>query len=118
MSWIASLEYCGITGWRLPTALDPGDGTPYVGEDCIRGELGHLFYVVSGMPPNSIRVENLNSFSIYWTSTEASATEAYAFKLVGLRQGPLEKRITIPVADLVLAWPVHDGDVYAQLAPG
>jgi hypothetical protein len=52
------------------------------------------------------------------SSTEASATEAYAFKLVGLRQGPLEKRITIPVADLVLAWPVHDGDVYAQLAPG
>jgi hypothetical protein len=118
MSWIASLEYCGIAGWRLPTALDPGDGTPYVGEDCIRGELGHLFYVASGMPPGSISVENLNSFSIYWTSTEASATEAYAFKLVGLRQGPLEKRITFPGADLVLAWPVHDGDVYAELAPG
>jgi hypothetical protein len=118
MSWIASLEYCGIAGWRLPTALDPGDGTPYVGEYCIRGELGHLFCVTSGMPAGSIRVENSPSFSIYWTSTEASATEAYAFKLVGLEQGPLEKRITIPVGYPVLAWPVHDGDVYAQVAPG
>jgi hypothetical protein len=36
MSWIASLEYCGIAGWRLPTALDPGERTPYVGDDCIR----------------------------------------------------------------------------------
>jgi hypothetical protein len=69
------------------------------------------------MPSGSISFENLNSFSIYWTSTEASATEAYAFKLVGLRQGSLEKCITIAVADSVLAWPVHDGDVYWHLAP-
>ena len=48
----------------------------------------------------------------------ASATEAYASKLVGLEQGPLEKRITIPLGYPVLAWSVHDGDVYAQVAPG
>ncbi|MEY2521288.1 MAG: hypothetical protein QOF24_3047 [Verrucomicrobiota bacterium] len=30
-------------------------------------------------------------FSIYWTSTEASATEAFAFKMTGLKQGRLAK---------------------------
>ena len=117
MSWVASLEYCGIRGWRLPTALNPGEITPYVGDNCIRGELGHFFDVASKLAAGSVNVENFSSWSIYWTSTEVSATEAFVFKLVGLHQGPLEKDFTIPMPDLVLAWPVHDGDVYAQVVP-
>lgn len=117
MSWVAGLEYCGIAGWRLPTALDPGESVAYVGEDCRRGELGHFFYVASRMPPHSIDAENLSSWSIYWTATEASATEAYGFKLSGLEQGTLDKDIAVPTGNLVLAWPVHDGDVYALLDP-
>jgi hypothetical protein len=117
MSWLAGLEYCGIAGWRLPTALDPGETSPYVGANCSRGELGHLFHVASRMPPNSIVAENFNSWSIYWTSTEASATEAFAFKLSGLEQGKLDKGFAVPTGNLVLAWPVHDGDVYALLDP-
>ena len=65
---------------------------------------------------------NWQPFSIYWSSTEASVTEAFAFKMTGLKQGPLAKDPwaadpslggAIPLADLVLTWPVHDGDVAA-----
>jgi len=117
MAWVASLEYCGIAGWRLPTALDPGESVPYVGQDCRRGELGHLFQAASRMPRDSIVAENFSSWSIYWTSTEASATEVFGFKLSGLEQGLLEKDLGLPTGNLVLAWPVHDGDVYALLDP-
>lgn len=117
-SWVVNLDYCGIRGWRLPTALDPGEAVPYVGVNCIRGELGHLFDVAAKMPPGSISTENSEPYSIYWTSTEASATEAYAFQLANLRQGTLEKDLATAVAGLVLPWPVHDGDVRAQIAPG
>jgi hypothetical protein len=125
MSWVASLSYHGVSGWRLPTALDPGETIPYVGENCRRGELGHLFYVASTMAKGSVSADNFESYSIYWTSTEASASEAYGFRLVGLRQGPLVKDPFAPdpalggppvLTDLVLAWPVHDGDVGAELA--
>jgi hypothetical protein len=70
-----------------------------------------------------LQLLNWQSFSIYWSSTEASATEAFAFKMTGLKQGPLAKdpwAIDSPLggatalADLVLTWPVHDGDVAAS----
>jgi hypothetical protein len=74
-------------------------------------------------PPGTVSTDNFNSLAIYWTSTEASADEAYGFKLEGLRQGPLAKDPFAPVLDVrpvmlnpVLAWPVHDGDVGAEIA--
>ncbi len=124
MAWVSGLAYHGISGWRLPTALDPDGSGPFVGSNCTRGELGHLFFVASLMPAGSVSAVDFNSFSIYWTSTEASPSEAYAFRLVGLRQGQLVKDPFAPdpalgappvLTDVVLAWPVHDGDVAAAL---
>jgi hypothetical protein len=65
---------------------------------------------------------NWQPFSIYWSSTEASATDAFAFKMTGLKQGLLAKNpwavdpalgAAVVMADVVLTWPVHDGDVAA-----
>ena len=123
-AWVARLNYRGITGWRLPTALN-ADGTgPCIGDNCPESELGHLVFTAMARRSTGLELLNWHSFSIYWSSTEASATEAFAFKMTGLKQGSLAKDPwavdpvlgdAIPLADVVLTWPVHDGDVAASL---
>jgi hypothetical protein len=119
-SWVAHLNYRGITGWRLPTALNPDGSGPCIGDNCRESELGHLVFTSFPRPSPGLRLVNWQPFSIYWTSTEASASEAFAFKMTGLKQGRLVKNPwaedpalggAVPLADLVLTWPVHDGDV-------
>lgn len=120
--WVARLNYRGITGWRLPTARNPDGSGPCVGDNCRESELGHLVFTAFQRPTPGSRLINWQPFSIYWSSTEASATEAFAFKMTGLKQGRLAKDPwaadpslggATPLADLVLTWPVHDGDVAA-----
>lgn len=121
-AWVRGLSYQGIRGWRLPSALNRDGSGPCVGSDCIDGEIGHFLTVgqgVSGLP----QARNFNSLAIYWTATEASADMAYAFELVGLRQGTLPKNpfvpdasgITVPLTGPLLTWPVHDGDVGQEI---
>jgi len=121
-TWVAHLRYRGITGWRLPTALNPDRSGPCIGDNCRESELGHLVFTAFARPSPGLRLVNWQPFSIYWTSTEASPSEAFAFKMTGLKQGPLAKDPwkvdpglggAIPLADVVLTWPVHDGDVGA-----
>ena len=121
-TWVARLNYQGIKGWRLPTALNPDGSGPCVGDDCRESELGHLVFTAFQRTTPGSRLINWQPFSIYWSSTEASATEAFAFKMAGLKQGRLAKNpwapdpslgIAPPLADRVLTWPVHDGDVAA-----
>jgi hypothetical protein len=119
-SWVAHLRYRGIKGWRLPIAHN-NDGTgPCSGDNCRESELGHLVFTAFTRKSPGLQLLNFQSFSIYWSSTEASATEAFAFKMTGLKQGTLAKNPwaidpalggAVPLADLVLTWPVHDGDV-------
>ena len=120
--WVAHLHYRGITGWRLPTALNQDGSGPCVGDDCPDSELGHLVFTAFRRPSPGLQLINWQPFSIYWTSTEASASEAFAFKMTGLKQGRLAKNPwledpalggAVPLTDLVLTWPVHDGDVAA-----
>ena len=120
--WVAHLNYRGITGWRLPTALNQDGSGPCVGDNCRESELGHLVFTAFPRPSPGLRLVNWQPFSIYWTSTEASAAEAFAFKMTGFKQGTLAKNPwaedpalggAVPLADLVLTWPVHDGDVAA-----
>lgn len=120
--WVARLNYRGITGWRLPTARNPDGSGPCIGDNCRESELGHLVFTAFQRPTPGSRLINWQPFSIYWSSTEASATEAFAFKMTGLKQGRLAKDPwaadpslggATPLADLVLTWPVHDGDVAA-----
>jgi hypothetical protein len=121
-TWVARLNYRGITGWRLPTALNPDGSGPCIGDNCRESEFGHLVFTAFGRTTPGSHLLNWQPFSIYWTSTEASDTDAFAFKMTGLKQGRLAKNpwapdpslgIAPPLADLVLTWPVHDGDVAA-----
>jgi hypothetical protein len=123
-AWVARLNYRGITGWRLPTALNQDGSGPCIGDNCRDSELGHLLFTAFPRPSPGAHLLNWQPFSIYWSSTEASATEAFAFKIPGLKQGPLAKNPwavdpslggAIPLAEVVLTWPVHDGDVAAGL---
>lgn len=123
MAWVKSLNYRGISGWRLPSALNSDGSGPCEGENCRDSEIGHLLFVASKrMSPPDLSLANFESFSIYWFSTEASASQAFAFKMTGLKQGKLDKNPwsmpdgqSMPLPDKVLAWPVHDGDVGARL---
>ena len=121
MAWVRSLNYRGIRGWRLPTARNTDGSGPEVGPNCAESEMGHLFLSVFPQHPNVVTFTNSKLPCIYWTSTEASADEAYALQLYVIRQGPLWKdpfadRIGhVPLIGPVLSWPVHDGDVAAEL---
>jgi hypothetical protein len=123
ISWVARLSYAGVHGWRLPTAFNDDGSGPDIGQNCTRTELGRLLTANQGLA-GSVSAENFYPFSIYWTSTEASENEAFAFRLTGLRQGKLAKNPfapdpvlggAVPLTDLVLVWPVHDGDVAAEI---
>jgi len=120
--WVARLNYRGITEWRLPTARNPDGSGPCIGDNCRDSELGHLVFTAFTRSAPGTKLVNWQPFSIYWSATEASATEAFAFKMSGFKQGPLPKDPwapdpvlggAVPLADVVLTWPVHDGDVAA-----
>lgn len=119
-AWVAGLTYRGISGWRLPDARGADGSGPVEAENCAEGEIGHLFLVAAKrMSPPDLKLDNFEPYSIYWYRNEASADEAFAFKMVGLKQGRLAKDpwggpFPVPLTDKMLVWPVHDGDV----APG
>lgn len=123
MAWAASLNYYGITGWRLPSALNRDGSGPCIGADCRDSEFAHLVHGPWTTHPGQVAFRNFDPHSIYWTSTEASPTEAHGFYFYTLRQGTLPKD---PFAEEgfdpvrlygpVLAWLVHDGDVVDQLS--
>jgi hypothetical protein len=119
-NWVGGLKYRGIKGWRLPNGLNENGTGPCLGDNCRESELGHLVFTAFPRKSPGLQLLNWQPFSIYWSSTEASATEAIAFKMTGLKQGRLAKNPwapdpalggAVPLADLVLTWPVHDGDV-------
>lgn len=120
--WVASLRYPEhVRGWRLPTALNRDGSGPCVGHDCRESEIGHLLLDISANYPGIVSYRNSTIPCIYWTSTEASAEEAFAFDLFGMRQGTLfknpfvERFPTVPLSGPVLSWPVHDGDVATEI---
>jgi hypothetical protein len=120
-AWVAGLSYRGIGGWRLPDARAADGSGPSESPDNADGEIGHLFIVAAGrMSPPDLRLTNFEPNSIYWYMNEASDSEAFAFRMFGLRQGryskdPWGEEIYVPPVDKVLAWPVHDGDVSGRL---
>jgi hypothetical protein len=120
-AWVAGLSYRGITGWRLPDARGADGSGPREGENHAEGEIGHLFLVAAKrMSPPDLKLRNFESGSIYWYRNEASAEGAFAFKMLGMKQGRLTKDpwggdMPIPLADEVLVWPVHDGDIGAGI---
>ncbi len=112
VAWTHSLVYRGVGGWRLPRA----------GRDAASSELGHLYLGVFREHPGIVQLRHGRVPCIFWTGTEANAEEAYAFDLFTLRQGTLAKDPfapvelgQVPLSGPVLSWPVHEGDVAAEL---
>lgn len=134
-AWAASLNVAGVTGWRLPTTLQPdtscmgqtGGGTISVGANCTGSELGHLFYLELGgsnlpSPPPSNGIlasgdadlalfSNIQSVfgqgGIYWSATEYNAANAWQFNFNNGLQF-FEHKNGFGGHP---AWAVHDGDV-------
>ena len=65
-TWVAGLDVDGVTGWRLPDALN-GDGTgPCLGYSCTGSELGDLFYnVLGGVAGQSITTTHNSNFDLF-----------------------------------------------------
>ena len=127
-NWVASLSAGGLTGWRLPTSLQPDpsctgqspDGS--FGFNCTGSELGHLFYMeLGGVAATSILTTHNDNLALfpnligptYWTGTDEcrlGCTSAWGFDFNdGGTQGSYAKVNTL----FVMA--VHDGDVAASL---
>ncbi|MDQ6861336.1 MAG: DUF1566 domain-containing protein [Verrucomicrobiota bacterium] len=121
VAWVHSLDYRGIRGWRLPNAKNPDGSGPVVGNNAVGSEVGHLYLDVFANHPGVVQLKNGMVPCNFWTGTEANANEVYAFGLFELRQGTLAKNPwadEISLAGLfgpVLTWPLHDGDVAAEL---
>ncbi|MGH6893566.1 MAG: hypothetical protein ACREEP_15050 [Dongiaceae bacterium] len=121
MAWAAGLNYRGISGWRLPDARGADGSGPREAENCQDGEIGHLFLLAAKrMSPPDLKLKNFEPYSIYWYRNEAPAEEAFAFRMLGMKQGRLAKdpwhgEFAVPLTDKVLVWPVHGGDVAPSL---
>ena len=131
MTWVTGVHVGGYWGWRLPTTLVPDPscsnystlGTSN-GFNCTGSEMGHLFYEelggVAGSSILSVHNENFNLFTniqdaYYWSGTEISSeagNAAWAFFMGNGFQGGGGKN-----DNLLYAWAVHDGDIFAVPIP-
>ncbi len=121
-AWVAGLRYRGITGWRLPDARAANGAGPREGQNNAEGEIGHLLLVAAKrMSPPDLQLKNYSPYCIYWCRNEASATDAWGYKMLNMKQGTLPKQpgafdgASMPSIDPTLAWPVRAGDVGAGI---
>ena len=132
--WASQLILGGVSGWRLPTTLQPdsscgsqrdwGAGFPLQGisTGCTGSEMGNMFYNVLGGVANTristVHNSNYNLFSVpdahYWSSTEFAPItgNAWSFSFVNGGQGYDSKFFSAP-----LSWAVHSGDVGVSVVP-
>ena len=119
-TWAAGLNVGGVTGWRLPTALNADGSGPDRG--WVSGsELGHLYYTVGGLTPghNITSSAYLSSFfsnmqnSAYWSGTEFAPypLNAWYFNIPNGLQFYGNRDYNF------FAWAVHSGDVAAVPEP-
>jgi hypothetical protein len=117
-AWAASLNVNGITGWRLPSALNL-DGTgpclpqpPDTAAFCKMSEFGHLYSTELGNIFGEGGADSYGPFAgtarwfYYWTGTThaTDSTRAYMFSPGG------ESFIAKKEVDTGFGWAVHDGD--------
>jgi hypothetical protein len=116
--WITSLntlQIGGVTGWRLPTALNADGSYPTYGFNVTGSELGHLYYDGLGNAAHSSLINtdpfsNLQSVN-YWTSTTTarSALNAFVFSFITGEQGHADKNLMTYYS----AMAVYSGNVTA-----
>jgi hypothetical protein len=112
-AWAESLTVGGVTGWRLPSALNEDGSYPYYGYGVVGSELGHLYYeelnnAVYGPLANKEFFVNLQPVN-YWSSTVTAqySGNAFAFNFNSGKQGHADKNLTANFS--VVA--VHSGNV-------
>jgi hypothetical protein len=115
MAWVENLTVGGVTGWRLPSALNQDGSYPHYGYDVAWSELGHLYYeelnnVAHGPLANAESFANLQPVN-YWsgTTTARYAGNAFAFNFSNGKQGHADKDLTANFS--VIA--VHSGNIGA-----
>ena len=120
-TWANTLAYGGVTGWRLPTALNANGSGPCAGFNCTGSEMGHLFYIdfgatagssvlVGSNTANLALFTNVQSF-VYWSGTVfvSNPFDVWTFGNGGGAQGTASK------SNSVFAVAVHAGDVAAAV---
>lgn len=130
-NWVAGLVIDGVSGWRLPTTMQPDSSCQYnnggmsYGLDCTGSEMGHLFYTELGgwagytitayHNSNYYLFSNLRTDKYYWSGTVLASdpTRQWSFTFYDGYQYPYWPSST--ATDYVLA--VHDGDVAAVPIP-
>lgn len=116
----------GITGWRLPTTLQPdsscGWQSPWAssGPGCVGSEMGHLFYhelggvagasVLASIDPDLAKFTNIQP-DRYRSSSEYTGDVSYAHSWVFNMNSGYQSYYYKDAG--VYAWAVHDGSVGA-----
>jgi len=123
-NWATSLNIGGVTGWRLPTTVQPDttcslhysgfDG----GNNCTGSEMGKLFYTALGntagfltQTDSFINIQSVagsfSSATSYWTATEYSISPSEAW-IFSMHDGG--QHVNFKTSEY-FAWAVHSGDV-------
>ncbi len=117
-AWAASLNVGGVTGWRLPTTIQPDPSCSHqsagsFGFGCTGSEMGHLFNVegITTVAPG-VLFSNVQS-RLYWSGTEFAPNPDFAWAFLFNRGG---QRADFRSNDW-FAWAVHSGDVGASSVP-
>ena len=121
--WAAGLNVGGVTGWRLPTALNTDLTGPCWGRNCTGSELGHLYYTVGGLTfgpgQNITSSAYLSSFvsnmqnGLYWSGTEVAPNPRFAW----LFDANIGIQMSLHKGYSSFAWAVRDGDVGVPAVP-
>ena len=114
--WAAQLTVGGVSGWRLPTTMQPDatcsiqSGSESYGYNCTNSELGNLFYNALGNSAGSLT--NTGPFSniqsnVYWSATEYAAWAGGAWRL-NMSNG---FQVKTNKGNGYYGWAVQSGDV-------
>jgi hypothetical protein len=118
-TWATTLVYDGVSGWRLPTTLQPdlscsGQGNGSFAANCTGSELGHLYYTelggAAGVPPTNTSPFGNVSFT-FWSGTEFGIANAWEFSFNTGYQ------YICSITGDFTAWAVHPGDVSPAAVP-
>jgi hypothetical protein len=115
MAWAESLTVGGVSGWRLPSALNEDGSYPNYGHGVVESELGHLYYealsnVVYGPLTDTGSFVNLQPVN-YWSSTVTAhyTGNAFAFSFNNGKQSHADKNLIANFSAIA----VHSGNVGA-----
>lgn len=76
-TWVSSLNYGGVDGWRLPSALNQDVTGPCAGWNCTDSEMGHLFFSeLGGIEGHSIEEVHNANYSLF-QSLDIATDELY-----------------------------------------